>query len=385
MYIYLTVFTVCLIIAIAISKKGNKTVIFIFGSIIIVGLLTLLAGLRASSIGTDTTSYALPLYEVASLNTTFNNFYSDSWYRIWRDSSVSDFEIGYLIVVWISNKIGSFQFQLFLTSLLTVVPFYWSFAKRKDIVSLPICMIMFMLIYFNTTLNGMRQWIALALVFLAIFGEYENEVPLRRQWKVFLILLCAISFHNSAILGFLILIIRVIANSKRAIVYYIIITTCMIISVLAVGFLRQFVTAIGFEKYLSYLGTGSIHFVVSGLLLQIPFLLFSILLYRSKKIENNIAVFYLTMMTVSVIGSQFASLGMHSSRIFLYFDIFEIPLMGILVKLMRGSNRNNSLLTSSLSSLIISIFCLAYSLCYWLYYYLLCNSGETIPYLFFWQ
>lgn len=351
-------------------------------------LLTLLAGLRASTVGTDTTSYALPLYQLASHSDSFAGFYSSSWYRVWRYSEVSSFEIGYLILVWLSSRLGSFQILLSLTSLLTIAPIYAALALKRDRVSLTVSMMLFMLVNFNTTLNGMRQWIAIAFVLLAVFALYRDDMPVFRQWKVILSLFVAFLFHTSAIIGILLLIIRLLLRKGNPVPRYFVITASALAVLLALGTMGRLLTAFGLDKYVTYIGTGSVHIVFSALTLQVPFFLLALYLFNSRRIDERTAVFFLTVMTLSVIASQMASVGTHSGRIGLYFDIFEIPLAGLVSKTFaRRSDIGTALplIQQPLTAILLPMICLAYGLFYWIYYYLVSGSGETIPYMFFWQ
>lgn len=388
MLIYLVVFGVCVFFSFLADRKKSDDFAFYLWSAAVVFLLTLLAGLRASTVGTDTTSYALPLYQLASLSDTFVDFNSSSWYRVWRYSEVSSFEIGYLVLVWLSSRLGSFQILLSLTSLLTIAPIYAALAQKRNEVSLPVSMMLFMLVYFNTTLNGMRQWVAIAFVFLAVFALYRDDVPIFRQWKVILSMLIAFLFHTSAIIGVLLLIVRALLKKGNPLPRYLAISASALVVLLALGVMGRLLTVFGLEKYLTYIGTGSVHIVISALILQVPFLLLALYLYRSRRIDKRTAAFFLTVMTLSVIASQMASVGTHSGRVSLYFVIFAIPLAGLVTKTFTKRNDDGtavSLIRQPLTVTFVPMLCLAYGIFYWVYYYLVSGSGETVPYMFFWQ
>ncbi len=347
-----------------------------------------MAGLRAVTVGTDTTSYALPLFELASSSGSFTEFYSSSWYRLWYYSDVSSFEIGYLAIVWLSSKLESFQLQLFLTSLLTVGPFYLAFTIKRNELSMPLCMTLFLLVFYNTTLNGMRQWIAVAFIFLALFGVYQQNLLLRQQKKVIILLLIAILFHLSAILGFLILIVRLYLSGGNLIGRYCALLVGCLVLLVFLELLRNAIILIGLDRYVNYLGVGTIQIVWSSLILQAPFLVWAVYLYRSRLIDERLSVFLLSMMTLSVLLGQLASLGTHSARIAIYFDVFEVPLMGIIQKTICNRDKvkgGESLESISITRILCSAFTVAYGLCYWIFFYYVSGSGETIPYLFFWQ
>lgn len=133
MFPYLIVFGACTAICTlgcSSEKRGGKAV-FYAASFAVVLILALFAGLRSSSVETDTAGYAMPLFNLASGSSSFSSFYHLNWLRAWGWPSVDTIEIGYLGLVWIAAKLGSPQVLLFLTALLTVGPIYIALAMRR--------------------------------------------------------------------------------------------------------------------------------------------------------------------------------------------------------------------------------------------------------------
>lgn len=387
MEVYFGSFAVCAAISLLINRKEIKSFSFVAGSIAIVMILTLVAGLRASTVGTDTSEYALGLYDIACENNSFLSFYSSSWYWSWRWVDVDSFEVGYLLLVWIARRLGSFQVLLFLTSALTVGPIYYALAKNKDETNLPICLVLFMLVYFNVTLNAMRQWIAVALVFLAVFTLYNPQKNLLQQRKAYVCLLIAFFFHSSAIIGLAPLLIRHALRNEKGFTRYCAIASIAIVLLLFSTIVQSFLGSIGLSKFVGYLGSGSTGFVVGRFVFQVPFLLISIYYYLTKKSDNQWALFFLCMMTLSVIISQLSSFSLYGGRVTSYVDVFEIPLVGLVVSNSiekMSSCAKPSLLMWPVSCFLVSCFAVVYGLFYWFYIYGT-GSSETLPYLFFWQ
>ena len=67
-------------------------------------LLCILAGLRASSVGTDYTSYLIPIYRSAINSHSFDEFLNSSWFSVWHNIYVKDWEIGFTSIVYIITK-----------------------------------------------------------------------------------------------------------------------------------------------------------------------------------------------------------------------------------------------------------------------------------------
>lgn len=387
MEVYFGSFAICAAISLMINRKEIKSFSFIAGSVAIVMILSLVAGLRASTVGTDTAGYALNLYNIASENNTFLSFYSSSWWRIWRWVDVSSFEIGYLFLVWIARRLGSFQILLFLTSLLTVGPICYVLAKNKERLCLPISLVLFMLVYFNVTLNLMRQWVAVSLVFLAVFSLYDPRRNLLHQWKAYACLLVAFLFHSSAIMGLIPLMIRYALKGERGLFRYSVIAGVALALLLFSSIAQSFLSSIGFSKFVGYLGNGSTGFSLGRFLMQIPFLLISVFYYLSKKSDKQLALFFLCMATLSVMMSQLSTFGQQSGRISAYIDVFEIALVGFIVSRSSektGAYARTSFLMQPVSCFLVSCFVVAYGLVYWFFVYG-AGSSETLPYMFFWQ
>lgn len=81
--------------------------------VVVVGVTALLSGLRAPSIGSDTSSYPLGCYKFASVSSHYANY----------DDHVSEFyfmkEIGYKVLAYVSTKIyNDFNFFLLFVPLL---------------------------------------------------------------------------------------------------------------------------------------------------------------------------------------------------------------------------------------------------------------------------
>lgn len=117
----------------------------------------LIAGLRASSIGTDTEGYLVPMTKAALFADNYKEYMDSSWYRIWRNLFVRDYEYGFSFIVYLFAKMfKSVVAVQFVVQLLTVLPIYFAACKTKY--KTWICMAVYYFIFFNTSLNMMRQF-----------------------------------------------------------------------------------------------------------------------------------------------------------------------------------------------------------------------------------
>ena len=121
--------------------------------IIAICFLSALAGVRASTVGADVTTYVL-----------------SSWNRVQNYSSIKDvlkfhnLEIGYEMLEYIISRVSKDVHWLhFFTAVIIsggVSRFSRSFGKKNSFV---LSMFVFMCMYFNQSLNIVRQWLAIAI------------------------------------------------------------------------------------------------------------------------------------------------------------------------------------------------------------------------------
>ena len=148
----------------------------------------LLAGGRDEIIGTDVLTYAKWMCENAQV-TPFLDF-------LIYESEVA--AVGWNIFTWVSVRLlGGLPGYLFAIEALCIVPVYLAIRKLfKEHVWLG--MLIWLLLCYAFTLNGMRQSVAMGFVFYSIVFVIE-----RRPYAFILGIMIAISFHQTALVGLL--------------------------------------------------------------------------------------------------------------------------------------------------------------------------------------
>ena len=171
------------------KKRGS-----IQGCIIAVFILSILAGLRAHHIGTDTIKYPFEAFEAACATESFFDLF------IWTQINLSMKEIGYVIFVYISSLItNDFNVFLFLTALVInsgICYFLYKESKRYKI-SMAIAWLSYCFMFYNQTLNIAKQSIAIAICLIA-YVCYKNN----RHKKYILLQSIALTFHFTSIISF---------------------------------------------------------------------------------------------------------------------------------------------------------------------------------------
>lgn len=156
------------------AQKKNSTIIYFF-SILFVSMIV---GFRGINVGIDTEAYY-----------TYIEWIKEG---IFTTSDVGFFYFSKFLL-WIKD---SSEFVLCVYSVLTVVFIFSRFWDFRDKVSLPLVQFIFMSLYLQLSMNIMRQFFSIAIVFWAT-RLLENR---KYIWYVFLNLIAA-SFHKTSLIG----------------------------------------------------------------------------------------------------------------------------------------------------------------------------------------
>lgn len=377
---YLVSFCATLLILAIIQSWPRNSVGYVFWSIVALLIPCLLAGMRADSIGTDVAVYAKPLFDVAHSSSSFDEFYGSGLIQYWSRADVSEFEIGYLILVWISSRLfDSVQGLLFLTQLLVIVPIYWTLSHRGNRGALAVGMCLFLFLYFNQSLNMMRQWIAMAFVFAGVVGLYKKNGRAKDHIAGIASILIGISFHTSAVLGLAVFAIRVYMDSSADGQLRKVVLVCglMLIAILFIEPVASLLTSFGLGSYVAgYLGNQSVGIMPNQIIMRLPLIIIALMAFRRTDRRDSFTAFLLCMTIAGVLLSQLTSLSDHGGRIGLYFDVFALALPSVLLHTYQKDDATRLAIKSAL---------VVYALIYWAYFYVFMGSSETVPYLAFWS
>ena len=380
MYIYLLVFALsCISIAIGNKKSTKNKTLFILVGIL---LPCILAGLRKYTIGTDVNVYIKPMFELALKSNNFNEFLHGQWFHIWTFKTPTEFEIGFVLLVYILSKLFSnLQIILFIIQALISFPIYKAIKKYNALKGKEwFCMLIYYLLFFNIGLNVTRQYISIAILFYA-FSCLINE---NKHVKFFILMIISTLFHKSALLG-LILYILYLCFSKKYLGKYhipikskkipvplffiIIFSIISIFLILNTSFISTILDVLGFDKYIGYID-GNVKLRIKSIIKILPIIILFILSIKTYLKQKN-SYIYTFIYLASFFLSQFATASEYGGRISYTFDIFNIIFFTLLCYSKKKYRR-------------IKILCVTiYMLFYWYYYFVFTCSNETIPYIFY--
>ncbi len=175
MYLYLSVILLTMIFALFSNDKNKKVQVFV-----IMSLLTLIAGLRHYTIGSDTLAYLRNFNRMV--------YYGNEYFEIAR------FEIGYVLLQYAVIKIfANFNVFLFVCAAFINYSFGSMICKysKKPLLSV---LLFILLRYFFGEMNILREYLAVAILLLSL-----KHVCNRKIVPFLIMILLASTFHTSAL------------------------------------------------------------------------------------------------------------------------------------------------------------------------------------------
>lgn len=334
------------------------------------------AGMRSNEVGTDTAGYPMRLFLIAE-RTEFFQYQWSTFLHGWDYEYVYSMGVGYSTFIYIvANLFHDFRMVLFCTELLIVFCVYKAVKIFRKNENVWIGMLVFFLLFYNVTLNMMRQWMAMAMLLLSFVYLVSNK---KRLTILFAVL--AVLFHKTAVCGFVVHLIYVMLERRSVSeedtfnrikykrIVSIFICAVLIVLVFEMDTIRYLIDLVGFSEYSAYFA-GQVSFSVGRFLVDLPAIL--LLIFNWKKVrEKKCAYFYLTFVVINIILSQLNSLNDYAWRIGSYFSCFLIIVFPELVSV--GPKWKAKVGKSGL---------ILYGLIYWFYYFNYLNIHQTIPFVF---
>ena len=198
------IYIVCFMVSTAFvwlaSRAKDRTTAFVFSAASVL-VLCVLGGLRDISIGIDTSGYAMISYDVAEKSLSFTEFLDKSLHS----------EIGFSFITYIISKtLGYFNWMLFVCQLITVSCAYVGLWKHRDKFSLPFAWMVWSLLFYNTSYNLIRQFMAVSVVFMELDKLEEGQ-----YLKFLAAVVIASLFHTSAFLALGLVVLHLLATSDK--------------------------------------------------------------------------------------------------------------------------------------------------------------------------
>lgn len=379
MAIYMIGFAVSLALIAFAEKK--RTVIFITVSIIALLIPCLIAALRAQTIGTDVMVYVKPLTQAALLSDDLTDYFNSYWFASWRNLYAKDYDIGFSLMLYLVSKLTkNLGAVLFTIEALMVVPIYIALSRNRKKYPIWIGMLVFYLLFYNCTLNMMRQWIAMSFLLLATQLLTERKFLLTAALTII-----ACLFHSTAIIAiplYLIYWLLQILNGKKLahnrleigapILVVFALSLIGVLALMNLPLILKLMTIIGMDRFNSYLIGEEMHLMVNQIILRFPLFALLIINYKDLTLQSDHAPFYTCMLLFDTIAAQLLSVDEMAFRIASYFSLYSI------LWLPQACASNRQPLMRKLSTIILVAYCVFY----WYYNYVYIGRHGTYPYVF---
>lgn len=365
---------------IAISEK-KRTQIFAVASVLALLIPCLIAAWRADHVGTDVMVYASPLTDTAIVSDGLKDFLASFWSIGYRNKFVSEFELGYSLMVFVISKLtNSLPTVLFVTQALIITPIYLALARNRKKAPVWLGMLVFYLLFYNATLNMMRQWIAHAFMLLA----FQLMTEKRYGWTTILSVI-SFSFHYSALLMVPIYMVYWFLNLPHRLAFQqgdlritirtlwaLLISFVALVVIFNLDLILRIFSTLGIDRFNNYLEGNRISLLISQIVMRLPPLVLVLWNWKYLRKETRCAAFFLTMLLLDMVAAQLISVDVYAFRIGHYFQQFTILIAPALFACRKkGFER-----TTTVWVLI------GYCLFYWYYTYIYGMRHGTYPYAF---
>lgn len=353
------------------SKKISKRIL-IFLSLF---LPCLMAGLRNVSVGTDTGNYIYNLYSVSRNAKNFSNIWEFIGWTQYKN------DLLYIFLTILISKVGlSFNFLLFIYEILIIFPLYYAIKKvSKNQFEIIFKMACFYLLFYNLSLNIIRQAIAISFIVLS-FAYYITSRNKKNKFFSYMYLLIATGFHSTAIICFTMLMLYKFYNSSRVKEQYklyvsIILTILFTLTLMFSKELLYFIGKIGIynqaSSYLKKFSRFDLNF--SQIILNLSLIIFIRLNkanYKRRKISYDFGIIISIMNLLVSLQGTF----IHYVDRIAYYLLYTIILVYIILPENKEKKKYNIFV-----HFIFLVFFIN-----WLYLILLNNANATLPYKTFW-
>lgn len=353
-YLLFFIFTIFIFCLADYSYGKNKFMSFIFVALGCIPL-SLLAAYRADTIGTDVMVYVKPIFKLAC--STTNLFF--------LINTKANTEIGFLLLNWVVTRFTSnFSVYLFIIEYLIMIFFAIGLYRMKnEKISIYIGMMLFCFLFYNRTLNIVRQMLAVSIIFMNLKDLFEDK-----KLKFAITILIASIFHSSAILMLPIVYLNNIKSKKiKNFAYILLIVFLLFYEKFTIFLVNKGILT---TKYLSYLNDSTaVHNInFSEEIIRIIFIF--ILYFRNKNLNKNVLYYdkIKNFIVIDFILLQLGSLVAYANRISWYFFIVYIFAFSNCIGHMK---KNKSIFILGLFILLVF---------YWRWSFIYCGYGETYPY-----
>lgn len=369
MIIYLLAFAAVLIPAHFVSKLDYKThhrqVILLSAAAILIP--TLLAGCRGYSVGTDVGYYVVPNFEYALSGASLKEVFS---FEHAKEPMYNLMNYG------LAHLTGNVQCMLFVLGLVTYGSVFIGAYRLRKKAPMVMVLALYFLLFYNDSLNLMRQHFAMALLFLGAQDLLEG-----RYLRYLGYVLAAALMHTMAMGAVCFIVLHWLLCRWKQGKYgrwikWPIIAGAIFVCVASPMLLKYILNALSLmDKYHYYFKGGSVSDNMMENLIYLAEVI-AVFLF-AKNLRRNVQHFdYLqTNACLTLIVLQLGRTLFYGSRVSMFFSVINVIMVAQLPRF-----TDNKILRK-----IATVGIIAVALAYWYLLYIRGGNGETYPYVPFWR
>ncbi|MBS6134873.1 MAG: EpsG family protein [Bifidobacterium longum] len=344
------------------SPLGRRDVRACFFAALTVFEVGILSGIRDYSIGTDIQVYGNQVFSYAVQSHSITKFLNLCVNDIGMTEKGYAL-LNYIVAIFSSNP----HFLYFILGLLTNGLIYYGLLRLHNVCSISIAWLTYLLVFYASTLNLLRQSLAIAIIFVMCTYAFS-----RRYVTSICLIVVAYSFHHSAIVGiYLLFFIWLFQREKteyRNLPLMLLFSFLTALMPVAISWLNS----AGYmeDKYSQYvINISSPISLLNSILIRIPFVIMALFLIvkhsRIPALKQSIYIFIIGEMLLLPLQLVSAT----AFRISLYFGIFKIVAYPSILKEIRTINIGKH------------IVYVAYLLFYFVWQIIIQGSNEVFPFI----
>lgn len=367
---YILTFFISVLFTYYADKCYNNKIVFCFFSLLALFFPIFLATCRDDIIGTDTKGYVETVWNLTVSCNSFSEFIS-----CYKEGLFEDIEIVYLLINYLASFISKDVHTVyFFSSFIIMILIYKTAYDNRKNAPMWLTMLIFYLLYYNLSLNMIRQSIALAICM------YSYKYLKQGRWiYLSIILFIALNSHHTALFFIPFVVLYIISQRKLlkkmksflklaifSLSFVFIYTDYLILLLVNWGILPP--------KFLYYLANKDDAFISKSTILV--YLYINLILYvdyRFNQINKKTRYLCFSLKSIGSITFCLSLISQWAYRVSYYFNYIAdcIFLPESLANIKKISKQKYNLYMAVLIILLLA---------YWYFTIVVANVNETYPY-----
>lgn len=348
--------------------KKNQS-IFVLLAFCSIMSISILAGVRDSTIGTDVLVYGNTVFKLSGEYSSFFAFYNGV-------NEIFRLEPLYMLLNYLISRITNNPAVFYFALSFIINSFiYISILNLKEKINMDLAWCSYLLIFYGQSLNIMRQSLAISAMILGFSYLFLKK----EKWAfLFFLISCLSHFSAAFVLISVLLLYSVFFKFDKPFKYLVLFSIVGVLITIGLQPISQILQFTGIlpERYSIYLvGQKGAGLSVQSIFLKIPFLAIFInqLINNPKNKEDKLFIFLFMMLVLDFLFYQLRITNLVFARISYYFNAFQIISIPFLIKQMKINYENRIISYISLGYLI-------YLSTIWYYQIVISGINEIYPY-----